>query len=174
MRRVQADDTDAFAMLFDRFAPRALRVSRGLGLDPGRAEDAVQEAFLSIWRAREGYRAERGEVSTWVLGIVRNRAVDTLRRNRRHDRRRDGREGLAEEVPAPGGVETDMAEHDEARRLHGLLARLPIAQREVISLAYFGELSHAEIAHELTLPLGTVKGRMRLGLEKLRGQMAAA
>lgn len=173
MARVQADDTEAFGMLYDRLASRALRVAHAVGVDRDRAEDAVQEAFLSIWRGRCGYRSDRGDVHTWALGIVRNRAIDSLRRNGRHDRARDGREDLAAELPALGLVADDTADRDEASRLRALLAALPLAQREVIALAYFGELTHSEIAQELALPLGTVKGRMRLGLEKLRSQIAA-
>jgi len=104
-------------------------------------------------------------VHSWALDIVRHRAIDCLRRNRRHDRWREGFDGVAEGHAAPGGVEDDPADRDEARRLRAVLAHLPMAQREVIALAYFGELTHSEIAHELSLPLGTVKGRMRLGLE---------
>lgn len=128
---------------------------------------------MSIWTARETYRPEGGEVHSWVLGIVRNRAIDNLRRHGRHDRVRNGPGELADSVKAPGGVEDDMADRDEARRLRAALARLPTAQREVIAFAYFGELTHTEIADQLSLPLGTVKGRMRLGLEKLHSQIVA-
>ena len=168
MRRVQADDPDAFAMLYDRFAARAYGVAFSVGRDDARAEDVVQDAFLSVWTARQRYRPERGTVVAWILGTVRNRAIDSLRRNRRHDDRRAGLDMIEERVPAPGNVEEEAGERDQAAQLRSTLARLPAAQRDVITLAYFGELSTIEIAEELALPLGTVKGRMRLGLHKLR------
>ncbi len=173
MRRVQDDDIAAFATLYDRLAPRALGVARGvLGAGGDREADAVQEAFLSMWRNRGTYRADRGEVHTWVFGIVRHRAIDGLRRHRRHDRRRADGNGLHETLAAPGDVHGDAVAGDAGRRLRELLAELPEAQREVIVLAYYGQLTHTEIAERLTLPVGTVKGRMRLGLTKLRGRLA--
>lgn len=168
MARVQADDADAFRFLFDRFATMAYRVAYSIVRDGGRGEDVVQEAFLSAWRTRGAYCAERGSVGAWLMGIVRHRALDSVRRNARHDDRRADEERITEGGEAPGGIEDAVAEREQAIHLRGVLARLPVAQREVIALAYFGELSSSEIASELALPLGTVKGRMRLGLEKLR------
>jgi RNA polymerase sigma-70 factor (ECF subfamily) len=142
-----------------------------LGAGTDRAGDAVQEAFLSTWRNSAAYQADRGEVHTWVLGIVRNRSIDALRRHRRDDGwRADG--GSAEGLAARDDVQADAVAHDDARHLRDLLTNLPAAQREVIALAYFGQLTHTEIAAHLSLPVGTVKGRMRLGLVKLRGQLA--
>ncbi len=171
MLRVQADQPDAFGELFDRFGTRAYRVAYAIEHNGTRAEDIVQDAFLSIWRARASYQPERGSVIAWVIGIVRNRALDSLRRHGRHDNRRAGGEHMLERLQAPGSTEQATGERDEAAHLRGVLAQLPEAQREVIALAYFGELSTTEIASELVLPLGTVKGRMRLGLEKLRPQV---
>jgi RNA polymerase sigma-70 factor (ECF subfamily) len=173
MRRVQADDTDAFSVLYDRLAPSALRVAGVVCADVDRARDAVQEAFLSMWRGRASYRSESGAVESWIFGIVRNRAIDGLRRERRHVSVSALGDGIADEVSAPGDVEAQAVVDDDARRLRVMLADLPVAQREVIALAYFGQLSHTEIAEQLSLPVGTVKGRMRLGLTKLRDQLAA-
>ena len=174
MCRVQDDDVAAFGELYDRLAPRALALAGGvLGRRADRAADAVQEGFLAMWRGRAAYRADRGEVHTWVLGIVRHRAIDSLRRHRRHDRRRSDGEGIADTLVAPGDVHGDAVAADDGRRLRELLIDLPVTQRDVIALAYFGQLTHAEIAAHLTLPVGTVKGRMRLGLIKLRGHLAA-
>lgn len=172
MSRVQDDDVVAFATLYDRLSPRALAVAGGmLGPRRDRAADAVQEAFLAVWRNRAAYTADRGEVHAWVLGIVRNRAIDSLRCDRRDDRRRIDVEGITETLVAPVDVQADAVDADDGRRLRELLAALPVTQREVIALAYFGQLTHAEIAARLTLPVGTVKGRMRLGLIKLRGDL---
>lgn len=167
MRRVQAGDSEAFGALYDRFATRAHGLARAVGRD-SQADDIVQEAFLSVWRSRAVFCPERGTVLAWVMGTVRNRAVDSHRRHARHDNRRSDAEGIEERLCAPGNVEGEIAERDQAARLRRTLARLPATQRDVIALAYFGELSTTEIAAHLSLPLGTVKGRMRLGLIKLR------
>lgn len=168
MVRVQADDPDAFGALYDRFGTRAYRVAYAISRDGTRAEDIVQEAFLSVWRSRAAYQPQRGTVTGWVMGTVRNRAIDSFRRNGPHDSRRAGEDHIDERLQAPGSLEETTGERDQAARLRGVLGQLPAAQREVIALAYFGELSTTEIASELSLPLGTIKGRMRLGLQKLR------
>ena len=167
MRRVQAGDSEAFGALYDRFGARAHAVARAVGRD-AHADDIVQEAFLSVWRSRAVFRPEQGTVLAWVMGIVRNRAIDSIRRQGRHDERRASAEGIEERLPAPGDMESHITEREEAARLRGALAHLPATQRDVIAFAFFGELSAPEIAAELSLPLGTVKGRMRLGLNKLR------
>lgn len=171
MVRVQADQPDAFGELFDRFGSKAYRVAYAIGHNGTRAEDIVQDAFLSIWRARADYEPQRGSVNAWVIGIVRNRALDSLRRHWRHDSRLAEGEHILDGLPAPGSTEQATGERHEAAHLRSVLAQLPAAQSEVIALAYFGELSTTEIATELALPLGTVKGRMRLGLERMRPQV---
>jgi len=132
------------------------------------AEDVVQEAFLSIWRSRERYRRERGSLRTWVLGIVHHRAIDALRRNLVHDRKRASAEGLEERQEAPELTATEVIRRDEARIIRTALGTLPKEQRQTIELAYFGGFTHTEIADQLEMPIGTVKGRMRLGLNKMR------
>lgn len=173
MARVQADDPFAFAALYDRFGRRAYTVAYMVSRDRSRSEEIVQEAFLSVWRARAVYTPRRGTVAAWLMGTVRHRAIDALRRHHRHDHRRADGDGIDDSLEAPGDVEEEVVERDEAARLRSTLARLPDAQREVITLAYFGQLSTSEIADELSLPLGTVKGRMRLGLTKLRNASGA-
>ena len=168
MRRAQSGDSDAFGVLYDRLGTRAYRLAYAIARDDSRAEDIVQEAFMSVWRSRASYRPEAGSVVGWVLGTVRHRAIDAVRVHSRHDSRRAYDDQLDQQVPEPGNLEETAAERDQAAQLRDTLARLPAAQRDVITLAYFGELSASEIADELSLPLGTVKGRMRLGLNKLR------
>ena len=169
MRRVQADDPAAFGVLYDRFSGQAYRVAVGIARSRSHADDMVQEAFISLWRSRARYNPEQGTVAGWVMATVRNRAIDVLRRQSRHDTRRDGTDQTTgERLTAADAVEEKIAERDGAARLRTTLETLPSAQREVIALAYFGELSATEIADRLTLPVGTVKGRMRLGLSKLR------
>jgi RNA polymerase sigma-70 factor (ECF subfamily) len=133
------------------------------------AEDVVQEAFLSLWRAGARYDVRRGSVRTWVLGIVHNRAIDALRRATVHDSRRASDEGLEERFEAPERTDAEAARRAEAGDVRAALGVLPPDQLKVIELAYFGGFTHSEIAAMLDTPLGTVKGRMRLGLEKLRG-----
>lgn len=170
MRRVQFDDRDAFSALYQRFARRVYSVVHAVARDPARAEDAHQEAFLSIWRSRASYDPGSGSVGSWIMGTARKRAIDGYRHHRRHDERRADDEWAQEHAPAPGEVAGSVTERDEAARLRRALTRLPEAQRHVIALAYFGELSATEISARLSVPLGTVKGRMRLGLEKLRDE----
>jgi RNA polymerase sigma factor (sigma-70 family) len=170
MEQVQAGSTDAFEQLYDRYCRRAYRVARSVCEDDGRAEDAVQEAFVSIWRNRSTYRPERGTVAAWLLSSVHYRAIDVARSNAKHARRRAG-ENVIYLLRAPGNLADRVIARDSAVALQAQLRQLPQAQREVIALAYYGELTHAEIATQLGLPSGTVKGRMRLGLQKLRAEM---
>jgi RNA polymerase sigma-70 factor (ECF subfamily) len=110
-------------------------------------------------------------VRTWTLGIVHNRAVDTLRRSGTHERRQISDEGIAETLEAPERTEEEAIEKATSREIRGALAGLPTEQRRVIDLAYFGGFTHTEIASMLNTPVGTVKGRMRLGLRKLRDEL---
>jgi RNA polymerase sigma-70 factor, ECF subfamily len=167
MSRVKGGSVDAFEELYDRYSARAYRVARSICHDQGHAEDAIQEAFLSLWKSRTTYQPQRGTVAAWLLTTVRYRAIDLTRRDHKHVSRRAGEHTLAEH-PAPGALADQVANRDEADRLRVLLTSLPDAQREVITLAFYGELTHTEIATALDLPAGTVKGRMRLGLHKLR------
>jgi RNA polymerase sigma-70 factor, ECF subfamily len=136
------------------------------------AEDVVQEAFLSIWRSRLRYESERGSVRSWVLGIVHHRTIDMLRRNLVHDRRRTDAEGIEERQESPERTDVEVARREEARSVRAALDTLPDQQTKVIELAYFGGFTHTQIAEMLEEPVGTIKGRMRLGLEKLRRQLS--
>lgn len=169
MSDISAGEPDALATLYARYGLRAYRVAWSVCRDAGRAEEAVQEAFLSIWRHASTYRAERGPVAPWLLTVVRHSAQHVTRRHRGHaDHRAD--EELLRNRPASGELAADAAGRAQAKDLLGLLSQLPEAQRDVIVLAFYGELSHQEIAACLGLPAGTVKGRMRLGLQKLRAE----
>lgn len=168
LRRVNAGSTAAFAELYERFAARAFRVARAICRDRGTAEDAVQDGFEAIWKSRATYREDRGSAAAWALSIVRYRAlaITAMPRPVQPPYPRPG-----EASSPPEGVIDGAVAADEAQHLRDALARLPSAQREVIILAFYGELSHREIADHLGLPPGTVKGRMRLGLEKLRSEL---
>jgi RNA polymerase sigma-70 factor (ECF subfamily) len=171
MQLVQQADPRAFELLYDRHGGAAFSLAYRMTGDRTAAEDVSQEAFLSIWRSRLRYQPERGSVRTWVLGIVHNRAIDALRRNVVHERRRSAIEGIEERQEAAELTDVEAARREEARYVRTALDSLPDDQRHTIELAYFGGFSHSQIADMLDTPIGTVKGRMRLGLEKLRNQL---
>ena len=172
MQLVRRGDPRAFETVYDRHGAAAFSLAyRVMGNRPA-AEDAVQEAFLSIWRSRMRYEPERGSVRSWILGIVHNRTIDTLRRNLVHDRRRTTAEGIEERHEAPERTDVEAARREDARSVRAALETLPAEQNRVIELAYFGGFTHSQIAEMLQMPVGTVKGRMRLGLDKLRRQLA--
>jgi RNA polymerase sigma-70 factor, ECF subfamily len=131
----------------------------------------TQDAFLSMWRSGARYDRARGSVRTWVLGIVHHRAIDALRRATVHDRRRAGDEGIEERFEARERTDVEAARREEAGSVRAALGSLPADQCQVIELAYFGGFTHTEIAGMLDAPVGTIKGRMRLGLKKMRAQL---
>jgi RNA polymerase sigma-70 factor (ECF subfamily) len=131
----------------------------------------VQETFLGLWRSGERYDRTRGSVRTWTLGMIHHRAIDALRRSGVHERRRASAEGLQDSLEAPERTDTEAIRNAAAADVRAALAELPAEQRRVVELAYFGGFTHAEIAGMLDTPIGTIKGRMRLGLEKLRGHV---
>ncbi len=171
MLRVREGDSVAFGVVYDRHRTVAYSLAYRMCGRRGAADDVVQEAFLSLWRAGGRYDASRGSVRTWVLGIVHNRAIDALRRATVHSKRRSSDEGIEERFEAPDRTDAEVARRDEAASVRGALHALPADQQKVIELAYFGGFTHTEIADMLGAPLGTVKGRMRLGLEKMRGAL---
>jgi RNA polymerase sigma-70 factor (ECF subfamily) len=170
MHLVQDGNPRAFELLYDRHGGAAFSLAYRMVGNRVIAEDISQEAFLSIWRSRQRYQADRGSVRTWVLGIVHHRAIDALRRNLVHERRRASAEGIEERHEAPERERTDVeaARREEARHVREALGELPDEQCRVIELAYFGGFSHSQISEMLETPIGTIKGRMRLGLDKLR------
>ena len=140
----------------------ALRITS----DPGLAQDAVQEAFVGIWRNASSYAADRASVRTWVLAITHNRSIDVVRRRRPATPLPEGEE-VHSALTAPD-VWPEVARAADAQAVRAAMDSLPIAQREVIEWAYFGGLTQTEIAERAGVPLGTVKGRVRLALQALR------
>jgi len=158
---------EAFDALYARYVHRAYGIAFSICLDQDRAQEAVQDGFLSAWQSSASFSAHRGSVAAWLMTIVRHRAIDITRTNRRHTTRPTDQDRLC--PPTPSDQVCDAVLRREAdQQLHACLTRLPAAQAEIIVLAFFGRLSHTEIAHRLDLPSGTVKGRMRLGMDKLR------
>jgi RNA polymerase sigma-70 factor, ECF subfamily len=171
MQLVRGGDARAFEVIYERHSAAAFSLAyRMMGTRVG-AEDVTQDAFLSLWRSGARYDRARGSVRTWVLGIVHHRAIDALRRATVHDRRRAGDEGIEERFEARERTDVEAARREEAGTVRGALSSLPADQSQVIELAYFGGFTHTEIADMLDAPVGTVKGRMRLGLKKMRAQL---
>ncbi len=171
MELVAANSAEAFEVVLERHADAAFSLAYRICGRRSLAEDIAQESFLAVWRSGARYDRARGSVRTWTLGIVHNRAVDSLRRSGVHDRRRASDEGIEETLEAPQRTEEQAVDNATSREIRGALGELPAEQRRVIELAYFGGFTHVEIASMLGTPVGTVKGRMRLGLRKLRDQL---
>ena len=165
LRYVAAGETDALRALYDRYGSVLYGLAyRTLG-DRQLAEDCVQEVFVTAWRSAERYDPRRASVTTWLFTILRNKTVDALRR-----RSRRPADPLPERWPddeAPDAADV-VAANDQGERVASALAELPPNQLEAVSLAYFEGLTQSEIADRLGVPLGTVKGRLRLALDRLR------
>jgi RNA polymerase sigma-70 factor (ECF subfamily) len=171
MARVRDGDAEAFEIIFDRHADVAFSLAYRMCGRRATAEDVVQEAFLSLWRSGARYDRTRGSVRSWVLGVVHNRAIDLFRRDSVRTSKDVSDDNAVQRLAAPDSTEREAQRRDEASQVRVALADLPDDQRKVIELAYFGGFSHSQIADMLSLPAGTVKGRMRLGLTKLRGSL---
>ncbi len=168
MELVREGDARAFELVFERHSGVAFSLAYRMCGSRSRAEDVVQEAFLSLWRSGARYDRARGSVRSWILRVVHNSAVDAFRRDTAKESRNVHDDGLAEQLPAAELTDVEVERRDDAARVRGAMKTLPDDQRQVIELAYFGSFTHVEIAEMLALPAGTVKGRMRLGLTKLR------
>ncbi|MFZ0043278.1 MAG: sigma-70 family RNA polymerase sigma factor [Solirubrobacteraceae bacterium] len=168
MALVHEGEAQAFEVIFDRHADAAFSLAYRMCGRRGMAEDVLQDAFLSLWRSGARYDRTRGSVRSWVLGVVHNRAIDAFRRDTVRTGRDIRDDEATERLPAPVNIETEVQRRDEATQVRRALDDLPPDQRKVIELAYFGGFTHSQIAEMLDLPTGTVKGRMRLGLTKLR------
>jgi len=160
-------DQEAFARLFSHFAPRVKAFLMKSGSSAEFAEECTQEVMATIWRKAHMFDGSKASVSTWIFTIARNRKIDMIRKQRR-----------PEPEDLPWGPEAEPSQTDvmiieeETERLGKAIAELPEKQRKLIERAYFGELSHSEIAEETGLPLGTIKSRIRLALERLRHSMS--
>ena len=161
-------DEDALGVLYDRFGRLAYRLAFRILRDRALAEDAVQEAFLAVWRSADGYKRERAKPSTWILTVVHRRAVDLVRREQR--RRGEPLESAPEPSSAP--ADEDATLRDRRAAVQAALTELPGDQRQALELAYYGGLTQSELAERLGVPLGTVKSRMFAGLGRLRELLA--
>ena len=166
---VGADDAGAFAALYDRHCRAAYGLAYRLTNERQAAEDLAQDAFLKAWRSAGTYRAHRGSVKTWLLSIVRNCGVDRLRSQATRRRTREEAEVEAPKNQPSEGFSEAWGNH-KRDRVREALRDLPREQREVLALLHLRGLTQAEVSERLGLPLGTVKGRSRLGLQKLRAR----
>ena len=168
MQLVRGGDARAFEVLFDRHGAPAFSLAYRMCGSRSRAEDIVQEAFLSIWRAGGRYDQSRGSVRAWILSTVHNRAIDLFRRESLRAAGTLDAGNVADRLAAPELTEVEVERRADADRVRSALHDLPDEQRQVIELSYYGGFTHEQISEMLALPPGTVKGRMRLGLSKLR------
>ena len=159
-------DKAAFARLFDHFGPRLRGMLMRSGVSAAQAEDIAQDVMLSVWRKAASFNPERADVAGWVFQIARNRKIDIIRRERR-----PVPEDLSEPTIDEADGEQIVALEQEAAKLRAALSALSPEQRSVVERAYIGDLTHAEIQAETGLPLGTIKSRIRLGIERLRHEL---
>ncbi|MGI8540704.1 MAG: RNA polymerase sigma factor [Rubrobacteraceae bacterium] len=164
---VGGEDPDAFAALYDRHSRAAFSLGYRIMGQRQTAEDLVQEVFLKVWRSANSYRAGRGSVRTWILSIVHHRGIDQLRATASRQRTKDRFEASAEKSQ-PSEAFAETWRNSQRDQVQEALKTLPEEQLKILELAYFSGYTHVEISKLMNLPLGTVKGRMRLGLKKMR------
>lgn len=169
MERVVRNDADAFEIVMERHADAVFAIIYRMCGRRALAEDAAQEVYLTLWRSAGRYDRGRGSVRTWALRIAHNRAIDLIRRDQVHTRRQVESEGIEEVIAAPESTDSQAIDRIVSHEMRGALEELPDDQRQVVELAYYGGFTQTEIAEMVQAPLGTVKGRMRLALQRLRG-----
>jgi RNA polymerase sigma-70 factor, ECF subfamily len=167
MCRVVEGDHGAFETIHERYRPLVFAMAMRMMRQPAAAEEVTQEAFLSLWRSAARYEPSRSTLRSWLLLLVRSRGIDSIRSGTRHGRDITIETVGREHLQAPGSTVEEVAKRDESRQMRQLVTNIPGKQRQVIELAFFNELTHGEIAKRLELPLGTVKGRLRLALARL-------
>lgn len=172
LRLISFAKTEALGEFYDRYSRLVYSLSLFILNDPESAEEVTQDVFMRIWQKAETYRSEQAKVSTWLTSITRNRSIDVLRRQRaRPEGHRVGLEDgvfealIAADLPDP---EEAVTGNLQAHKVRAAISTLPVEQRQALVMAYFGGYSHSEIAAALGEPLGTVKTRIRMGMQKLR------
>jgi RNA polymerase sigma-70 factor (ECF subfamily) len=167
MSLMEGGDAGAFAALYDRHSRAGYSLAYRMMGERQAAEDLTQDAFLKVWRSAGGYRSERGSVRTWILSIVHNRGIDQIRSLASRRRTQDRVEQSASRSQ-PSEAFAEAWRNRQREQIREALNTLPEEQLKILELAYFSGYTHVEISNLLDLPLGTVKGRMRLGLKKIR------
>ncbi len=167
LQRIAQGDRDAFMELYQRYANLVYSMALRVVGDSQTAEEITQDVFMKVWQKGALYDGSRGRFSTWLLSVTRFTAIDRLR----YEKRRPAADSAPRDTILPRELRHLSADHtrwEQGQQLRMLIEQLPPEQREVVELAYFGGLTHRELAEHLDLPLGTVKSRLRLGLNKLR------
>jgi RNA polymerase sigma-70 factor (ECF subfamily) len=170
IRQVANQDRDAFTQLYDRFSTLVFTLAMRMLKVRSDAEDLLQEVFVQVWRQAQNYNAERGSPEAWVINIARSRAIDKIRSIRRMEKSFVLTDDPAR-AESSDNVESSAAESEARLAMNSALANLPKTQRQVLELAYFDGLTQTEIADRLAEPLGTVKTRMRSGIQRLRDML---
>ena len=171
--RAAAGDEQALAALYDRWADAVHTLVVRIVREESDAEEVVEAVFWQAWQQAGRYTSDRGTPGAWLLSMARSRSLDRLRTLRRRRDEQPVDDSVFDSQPAPGDPLSDLDAHDRAQRVTMTLQELPAEQREVLELAYFEGLSQTEIADRLSVPLGTVKTRARLGLRKMRDRLDA-
>ena len=171
--RIAAGDKDALEAIYERYSSAVYSLARYMLRSEAVAEEATQDVFLNIWLKAASYSSSRGQPKTWIMSVAHHKVIDVIRSRRRAAAISDPKEYETLDLLPSGEVATDVAveRNLEAERVREALSKLPAAQQEVINLAYFNGLSQSEIAARLGQPLGTVKTRARLALQKLREEL---
>jgi len=172
IKQVANQDRDAFSQLYDRFSTLVFTLAMRMLRARSDAEDLLQEVFVQVWRQARSYSAERGSPEAWIINIARSRAIDKIRSIRRMEKSFVLTDDPAR-AESSDNVESSVAESEARMAMNSALANLPETQRRVLELAYFGGLTQTEIATRLAEPLGTVKTRMRSGIQRLREMLGA-
>ena len=167
MSLAEQGDSRAFGVLYDRHGRAAFSLAYRMMGERQSSEDLVQDAFLKVWRSAGRYRVERGSVRTWILSIVHNRGIDQLRSTASRQRTQDRVEATVQKVQHSDAF-SEAWRNSRREQVQEALQTLPAEQLKILELAYFSGYTHVEIAELLDMPLGTVKGRMRLGLKKIK------
>lgn len=174
LRQIVAAQTAALSELYDRYGRLVFSLAVRIVGEAGLAEEITQDVFVQLWKKADTYHAEQGKVITWLTSFARHRAIDVLRRQsvRPEGHRVEWAEGVSPDLEDPVELESAIDLEQQKYRLRQALAELPEEQRRVLALAYFSGMSHQEIADAIHEPLGTVKTRVRLGMQKLRQILA--
>jgi RNA polymerase sigma-70 factor, ECF subfamily len=172
IQQVAKQDRDAFSQLYDRFSTLVFTLAMRMLKARSDAEDLLQEVFVQVWRQAQSYSAERGSPEAWIINIARSRAIDKIRSIRRMQKSFVLTDDPAQ-AESSDNVESSAAESETRLAMNSALANLPDTQRKVLELAYFDGLTQSEIADRLAEPLGTVKTRMRSGIQRLREILGA-
>ena len=173
LARIASGDQAAFGELYDQFAPRVLGLIRRLLVDHAQSEEVAQEVFLEIWQMASRFDPSKGGASTWILTMAHRRAVDRIRSSQ-SSRDRDTKIGIRDFAPEYDHVSESVEVKIEHERVKEAMAQLTELQRQAVSLAYYGGYSHSEVATMLSVPIGTVKTRLRDGMIRLRDELGVA